>query len=144
MSEGWGARWLGRHAIIAPFGVFVVTVLLTYLAGGGQWNGWESLKSAASMVDLGVVVYAMIAVTVEKGVDMVFWALEQRKKRIAERERLTEERVAQGQAEVVAALLAEGIPQTKEDLERWAQERGISLGNGLSSENVPPSEKENQ
>ncbi len=135
---------MGRHAVVAPFGVLAVTVLLTYLSGGNQWNGWESLKSAASMVDLGIVVYAMIAVTVERGVNMVFWALEQRKKREAERERLMEERVAQGQAEVVAALLAEGIPQSKQDLEQWARGKGISLGNGLSSKNVPPSEKETQ
>ncbi len=33
------------------------------------------------------------------------------------------ERKAQGQAE----LLAEGIPQTKQDLEQWARDKGIPL-----------------
>ena len=96
-------RWLRLHAMIAPFGVFAVTVFL--LARSGKWSGWESLESAATLVDLGAVVYGMIAVLVERGVDMVFWALEQRQKR---REKLQAEARAAGLAEGRAAGLAAG------------------------------------
>ena len=51
---------------------------------------------------------------------MVFWALEERRKMI-------EARKAQGRAELVAEFLAEGIPQTKEELEQWARDRGLPL-----------------
>ena len=51
---------------------------------------------------------------------MVFWALEERRKMIENRKML-------GKAEVIAELLAEGIPQTKEDLEQWARDKGIPL-----------------
>lgn len=127
-------RWLRLHAMIAPFGVFAVTVFL--LARSGKWSGWESLESAATLVDLAVVVYGMIAVLVERGVDMVFWALEQRKKRREALEEQAMERgmaqgmergMAQGRAQLLAELLDDGIPQTREDLERWAQEKGIPL-----------------
>ena len=51
---------------------------------------------------------------------MVFWAWEERRKMI-------EARKAQGRAELVAEFLAEGIPQTKEELEQWARDRGLPL-----------------
>ncbi len=52
---------------------------------------------------------------------MVFWALEQRKKMI-------EDRKAQGQAEMIAELLAAGVStETKRELERWARDKGIPL-----------------
>ena len=51
---------------------------------------------------------------------MVFWALEERKRMIKAREDL-------GGAKVIAELLAEGIPQTNEDLEQWARDKGIPL-----------------
>ena len=51
---------------------------------------------------------------------MVFWALERKK----EREKDRNDRIRAG---VVAELLAEGIPQTKQDLEQWARDKGIPL-----------------
>ena len=112
-------RWLRLHAMIAPFGVFLVTVLL--LARSGKWSGWESLESAATLVDLGAVLYGMVAVLAERGVDMVFWALEQRRKRLEERRR-------EGQAELIAEMLAAGVPdETKQALEQWARDKGIPL-----------------
>ena len=52
---------------------------------------------------------------------MVFWALEERRKMIAARK-------AEGQAELIAEMLSEGIPQTEEELQQWAREKGIPLG----------------
>ena len=106
------------HAMVAPFGVFAVTLLL--LARSGQWGGWDSLEPAASLVDLAAVVYGMIAVLVERGVDMVFWALEQRRIR-------REERRNEAQADLITKMLDEGIPQTPEDMERFARDNGITI-----------------
>ena len=127
MNEWQEGRWLRRHAIAAPFGIFAVTVLLTVRSG--QWGGWGSLGLAADMVDLGAVLYAMAAVLVERGANMVFWALEQRKKRIEERKQRIEEQKTKNQAEMLAELLNKGIIQNNDQLEQWARERGIPFDN---------------
>ena len=124
-------RWLRRHALVAPFGVFAVTALLVLRSG--QWSGWESLSSASSLVDLGAVLYGMLAVLVERGVRMVFWALDERRKWREKRreEAMAEGRAegrAEGQAELIAEMLAAGVPdETKQALEQWALEKGIPL-----------------
>ena len=37
MDELRETRWLRRHAIVAPFGIFAATVLL--VVWSGQWSG---------------------------------------------------------------------------------------------------------
>ena len=118
MNEVQERQWLRRHAITAPFGIFAATALL--VVRSGQWDGWESLGLAADMVDLGAVLYAMVAVLVERGVNMVFWALEQKRKR----EKETNDRIRAG---VVAELLDHVSPQSKQELEEWAKKKGIPL-----------------
>ena len=118
MNEWRERQWLRRHAVAAPFGVFAATALLVIRSG--QWAGWGSLELAANLVELGAVLYGMAAVLVEGGIRMVFWALEERKRMIKEREDL-------GRAKLVEEMLAEGIPQTKEELEQWARDKGIPL-----------------
>ena len=61
---------------------------------------------------------------VEKGVDMVFWALEKKKQREQENK---VKNMAQSQAELIADMMSEGIPQTKQELAQWARERGIPI-----------------
>ena len=56
---------------------------------------------------------------------MVFWAWEERKKMIKAREDM-------GAAMVIAELMAEGIPRTKEDLERWARDKGLPMDKVLA------------
>ena len=121
MNELQERQWLRRHALFAPFGIFAVTALL--VVRSGQWDGWKSLETAASLVDLAAVLYAMVAVLAERGVNMVFWALEQKRKR----EKETNDKIRAG---VVAELLVDGIPQTKKDLEQWARDKGIPLDKG--------------
>ena len=123
MDEGRERQWLRRHAILAPFGIFAATVLL--VVRSGQWDGWESLGLAAEMVDLGAVLYAMDAVLAERGVDMVFWALERKKQREQERKQRELENKAKNQAELLARLLEKGIIQNNQELEQLAQEMGI-------------------
>ena len=112
-------RWLRLHALAAPFGVLATTSLLAYWAESGQWNGRESLELAAKLVDLGAVLYAIAAVLVERGVIMIFWALEQRKKWREERE--------QRAADFRAKLREEFRAEMKQELAAWALEKGIPL-----------------
>ena len=118
MNELHERRWLRRHAIAAPFGIFAATALL--IVRSGQWNGWESLETAATLVDLGAVLYAMAAVLVERGVDMVFWALERKKQR-------EQENRVNNQAALVSELIDTGIIQNNEELAQWAIRKGIPL-----------------
>ena len=78
--EWLGSRWFRRHAILAPFGVSAMTWLL-FWSEIGHYKWWDKSELASSLVDLGAVLYGMVAVLMERGVNMVFWALEQREKR---------------------------------------------------------------
>ena len=72
---------LAIHAILAPFGIFVTTWLLSVPGRGqGEWDVWNGIPALAVLVDLGAVVYAMAAVIVDLGGRTVFWAWEQWKK----------------------------------------------------------------
>lgn len=109
MNEWWSERWLRRHALAAPFGVFAATALLTYLHTQGQAQPRELTQTAAGFVDLGAVLYGMVAVVIEKGITLMFWALEQRQKRQkAFRDEIASEIrqdvVAQAEREIFARL----------------------------------------
>ncbi len=129
----------------APFGVTIATILLAYLAEPHQWASREGLRLAGSLVDLGAVLYGMFIVLVERGIAMIWWALEQRQKwreeRLARQEKLGAERAAreeqaraegraEGRAEAYIEVLEafRGQPDDKWDeiLERLARERGIT------------------
>ena len=161
MPEWWDSeerRWLRRHAMAAPFGIFIATIVLGYVSAPELWGTRESLGSWASLVDLGAVVYAAIAVLAERGVRLVFWALDERRKwRERWRAQAQAEGRAQGiaegraeghaegrdegrdegRAEALTALLEVGRAQGNRDLEeliaRVAREKGISM-NGDSEE----------
>ena len=104
------------------FGILAVTALLAYLTESDFPGGSETLKHAASMVDLAVPIYAAIAVLVERGIVMVFWALEQRKKWRDERLAAQAARDAALRAEIRDEVMAE----VRRELEQWARDKGIS------------------
>ena len=90
-------------------------MLLTWYLERWQWPGRASWEQATDQVDLGAVIYAMVAVLAEQGVNMVFWALQKRRER---QEKLR----AEGRAEVKK--------QYEERLARVAaeaREKGITL-----------------
>ena len=124
MGDWWERRWLRLHAMVAPAGILATTLLLTFWRQQWQWPWPDSLDRAADLTDIGAVIYAAIAVAVERGINMIFWALEQRKKR---RERLRAEALAEGEA--VAAQRYENW------LAKVAEEKGIPLADLL-----PPQE----
>lgn len=147
MNEWWEGderRWLRRHAMAAPFGIFAVTIVLTYVSAPEEWGTVDSLSSAASLVDLGAVIYAGVAVLVERGVKVMFWALDERRKwrdkwraeaqeegRVEGRAEGRVEGRVEGSAEALTALLEAGRAEGNHDLEelisRIAKERGIHL-----------------
>ena len=128
MDELWERRWLRRHAMAAPFGVFFTTALLTYFVEQGQWQGAATGETAASLVDLGAVLYGMAAVVIERGFRTMFWALDKRKEW---REKMRAEAHAEGHADGYAAAKREFDTQLAR-LTRAAREQGITL------EELPP------
>ncbi len=133
MNEWWQNRWFRRHILFVPFGVFLTTGLLAYFIEPGPWSIRTSLKSAASLIDLGTIVYAMVAVFVERVIRMWFWALDQREKW---REKWRREAQAEGRVEILnrmrATALAEGNQEMEKQVERIAREEGIELGESVS------------
>ena len=147
MIEQSEFRWLRRHTVVAPFGIFAVTLALAW------WERvlpWPSVGPAgtAELVDLAAIIYGMIAVLSERGVRVMFWALDQRRQwRERWRQEARDEGREQGRAEGRATGLAEGREQgraegrdqgratgraeeraaMKAHLERVAREKGIDL-----------------
>ncbi len=79
-------RWLRRHIMATPFGAAFATWLLSSLVGEGQWLFWRDLDPVNSMAGLGTITYGMAVVLAEWSANMVFWALEERKRRARRRE----------------------------------------------------------
>ena len=119
MNEWWSERWLRRHALAAPFGVFAATALLTYLYTQGQAQPRELTQTAAGFVDLGAVLYGMVAVVIEKGITLMFWALEQRQKR---------------QKAFRDAITSEADKKLIERMVPFAKEKGITTIDELAKE----------
>ena len=134
----WEMQWPRRHALAFPFGATAATALLTYLTTGGQGTLAANLKVAADMVDLAALIYGMVAVTIEGGVRLMFWAWEKHK---AVREALREEGREAGRQEgrqegSKAGRKAERAAM-QAHLEKVSQETGIPLTRLL-----PPSQEE--
>ena len=137
MGDWWERRWVRLHAMAAPAGILTTTLLLTYWRQGWQWQSPESLDRAADLVDIGAVIYALIAVAIERGVNVIFWALEERKKR-------RERRQSEAQAErerLEAEARAEGKAAATQRYESWlakvAEEKGIPLADLLPPQANP-------
>ena len=121
----------------APFGILAATALLTHFTASTPRNPLDSLRHAPTMVNLAVPIYAAIAVLIERGIVMVFWALEQRKKwrdeRLAAqaardaalRAEIRNELKAELMAEVIAEVRDQITAEVRRELEQWAQNKGI-------------------
>ena len=110
-ARGLNSPWFKRHAAIAPFGVFIVAWLMCW-SDTGNWRCWSDWSETSSLVDYAVIIYGMIAVLFEKGLDVMFWALEQRKKRMAAfRAEMMAEGLAKGRADGIAEGRAAGIAE---------------------------------
>ena len=136
--RGLNSPWFRRHATIAPFGVFIFTWLMCW-SETGNWRCLFDWSETSSLVDYGIIIYGMIAVVFEKGLDVMFWALEQRKKRIARyraemmAEGLAEGR-AQGRSEMLADLLANAHHREDgESISDWLERMGRDLENGAKT-----------
>ena len=143
MGDWWENQWLRRHATAAPFGILATALLLAFYLEKWQWHGRSSWELATSQVDIGAVLYAAAAMLAERGVRLMFWALDQRRKW---RAKWRAEAVAEGRAEGVAEGHAVGITEGRatgqaetqrrydEWLARVSQEKGIPLDDLLPPE----------
>ena len=84
------SHWPRTHAAMAPFGAALAALLLSVHAGNGKWQFWHSWDELADMIGLGAVMYGMAVLTLEGGLTVMFWALDERDKR-RERERARRE-----------------------------------------------------
>ena len=116
-------RWLRRHTVVAPFGIFAVTLALAWWERVLPWPSVGPAE-AAELVDLAAIIYGMIAVLSERGVRVMFWALDQRRQW---RERWRQEARAEGRATGLAEGREQERAEMKAHLERVAREKGIDL-----------------
>lgn len=116
MQEWWRRDWIPRHILVAPFGVLLTTALLAWWGNHQWWNGGKDLEAASQFVDLAAVLYGVAAVTIERGGNLMFWALEQRRLR---RERLRKE--------IEEEVRAETEQRVRAHLQRVSQDKGIPL-----------------
>ena len=138
--EWWSSRWFRRHAILAPFGVYATTWLL-FWSETGHYRWWDKSELASSLVDLGAVLYGMVAMLMEGGTNMVFWALEQREKR---RKKLREEMRAEARAEVREEARAEVVEMVLADMRAKSESGDFELSDWadqIEREYGLPSEK---
>ena len=132
MGQWWERQWgLRLHAIMLPFGVFIVTALMTRWISG-QWPGQDNLKLAAELVDLATVIYGMMALTVEGGVRLMFWALQ---KHLEWRDSMREEGRIEGRVEGREEMRS-AVKQRDKVLSRMAEEKGLTLEELLEQEGV--------
>ena len=123
-------RWSRLHANLAPFGIALTTYLLTYfdIIGWRVWEFWkirDHLAALSDMVDLGIMVYIVVALAIDRGISMIFYALEQREKRRKQRElrekRMVEEAAREGMdqgIDLVFATLERDPDASIEDVRR--------------------------
>ncbi len=119
-------RWSRLHANLAPFGIGLTTYLLTYFDIIGWrvwefWKIWDHLAALSDMVDLGVLTYIVVALVIDRGISMIFYALEQREKRRKQREaqqkKMREEAMASG-IDLVFTKWAQDPDASIEDIRR--------------------------
>ena len=76
--SAWFRRYWPRiHTLSAPYGVGLSTLLLSIYLGDGNWRFWQTWDAVGNFVDLGAVIYAIIAISTEVLLTMVFYALGQ-------------------------------------------------------------------
>ena len=123
-------RWLRRHTLAAPFGIFAVTMALAWWDQALPWPR-VGPSAAADLVDLAAILYGMLAVLFERGVRVMFWALDQRRQW---RERWRQEALSEGVAIGVAEGQAKERAAMTAHLEQVAREKGIDLDELLPRE----------
>ena len=111
-----------------PFGAAATTWVLSVLADGGQWAFWHNLDPVKEMAGLGTIAYGALAVLVEGGIKMVFWALDERRRKFTMREieAMTEvrNRLRREQDATGVAIVEEMIEDRRRDpLRNWSKER---------------------
>ena len=134
-------NWQRTHAVAAPFGTAIATLLLSTRSERWEWAFWQNEVSwdlVANNTGIGAITYGLLAVTTEGGASLIFWALDERDKRkerrAAEREQELAAAVAkasdEARSEGHAKGRSEGRIETDATWREWYQrqvERGVEL-----------------
>ena len=133
-------NWLRLHLAISPLGTLIVTWLLLFSVGAGQWwDNRDNLESAGQITPFGGIIYGSAIFVLEITVRML-WALAQRQKdidkarlegeqkgRVEGIEEGRQEGIAEGREEGRQEGKAEGRQEGREQMLRELAERGINL-----------------
>ena len=113
-------NWLKVHLAISPLGALVVTWLLAFAVGSGQWwNDRNTLELTGQIVPLGGVVYGSVILVLEVTTRML-WALAQRQR---DKEKWRKEGIQEGRREG----RQEGRQEGREEAIRELLDRGVDL-----------------
>lgn len=77
-------NWQRTHAVAAPFGTAITTLLISARSDSWVWLFWSDPASWGLVADntgAGAVVYGVIALTIEGGATVVFWSADEWDKR---------------------------------------------------------------
>ena len=108
--------WLAYHVAVAPFGILATTWLLAGLTDARYWTIWKHLGAAADLIELGAVVYVALAVLLEGGGRVVFWAIEQWRKDREKRTIEAQNRTIEAQNRVLDELVDLARQQPESDV----------------------------
>ena len=138
-------NWQRTHAVAAPFGSALATLLLSARSEQWAWLFWQSEVTwnlVADNAGVGAMTYGMLAVTAEGGASLIFWALDERDKRrerrAAEREqelatalaKARDEGLSEGRSKGLSEGRSEGRAETDAEWREWYHrqvERGVEL-----------------
>ena len=99
-------NWLRVYLAVSPLGTLLVTWLLLYAVGSGQWwSSRENLESAGQSVPWGGVIYGSAILLMEVLARML-WTLATRSK---DMEKSRKEGREEGREETIQKLLERGI-----------------------------------
>ena len=101
--RGLNSPWLRRHALFGPFGIFIAAWLMCW-SDTGTWRIWTDWSAMSDRADLAVIIYGMAAVVIERGLIIMFWALERRKQM---REEFRAQVIAEARTEILSEIRSE-------------------------------------
>ena len=126
-------NWLRLHLAISPLGTLIVTWLLLFSVGAGQWwDNRDNLESAGQITPFGGIIYGSAIFVLEITVRML-WALAQRQKdidkaRLEGEQKGREEGVEEGRQEGIAEGRQEGIAEGRQEGKAEGRQEGKAEG----------------
>lgn len=134
--SAWLERYWSRiHTLAAPYGIAFSTLLLSVRVFEAKWQFWLSWDIIQSTASLGAVVYAVIAISVEVLLTMVFYALGQIHKIIESNRKYREALVEARRQQVLQEGRQEGMDVERQAWQAWYDQQ---VADGVQMPSPPP------